>query len=67
MGIVGKTLIRNGIEKLKEYFLPRIIRGEVEFAIGYSEPGAGSDAANMQLKAVRDPERGGWVLNGQKV
>lgn len=67
MGIVGKTLIRNGSEKLKEYFLPRIIRGEVEFAIGYSEPGAGSDAANMQLKAVRDPERGGWVLNGQKV
>ncbi len=67
VGIVGKTLIRNGSEKLKEYFLPRIIRGEVEFAIGYSEPGAGSDAANMQLKAVRDPERGGWVLNGQKV
>jgi alkylation response protein AidB-like acyl-CoA dehydrogenase len=67
VGIVGKTLIRHGNEKLKREFLPRIIRGEVEFAIGYSEPGAGSDAANMQLKAVHDDERGGWVLNGQKI
>ncbi len=67
VGIVGKTIIRHGNEKLKAYFLPRIIRGEIEFAIGYSEPNAGSDAANMQLKAVHDAERGGWVLNGQKV
>jgi alkylation response protein AidB-like acyl-CoA dehydrogenase len=66
VGIVGKTIIRNGNDKLKEYFLPRIIRGEIEFAIGYSEPNAGSDAANMQLKATRDQARGGWVLNGQK-
>ena len=67
VGIVGKTLIRHGNEKLKSSFLPRIIRGEIEFAIGYSEPGAGSDAANMQLRAVRDDERGGWLLNGQKI
>ena len=67
VGIVGKTIIRHGNEQLKRFFLPRIIRGEVEFAIGYSEPGAGSDAANMQLRAVRDPARGGWVLDGQKV
>jgi hypothetical protein len=67
VGIVGKTIIRNGNDKLKAEFLPRIIRGEIEFAIGYSEPGAGSDAANMQLKASRDDARGGWVLNGQKV
>ena len=67
VGIVGKTIIRHGNEPLKRFFLPRIIRGEVEFAIGYSEPGAGSDAANMQLRAVRDPARGGWVLDGQKV
>jgi alkylation response protein AidB-like acyl-CoA dehydrogenase len=66
VGIVGKTLIRHGNETLKRFFLPRIIRGEIEFAIGYSEPQAGSDAANMQLRAVRDPERGGWVLDGQK-
>jgi len=58
VGIVGKTIIRHGNEKLKQFFLPRIIRGEVEFAIGYSEPGAGSDAANMQLEASRVEARG---------
>jgi alkylation response protein AidB-like acyl-CoA dehydrogenase len=67
VGIVGKTLIRHGNEELKRFFLPRIIAGEIEFAIGYSEPQAGSDAANMQLKARRDPARGGWVLDGQKI
>ena len=65
VGIVGKTLIRHGSEKLKQYFLPRIIRGEIEFAIGYSEPNAGSDAASMQLRAEKAP--GGWKLNGQKI
>ena len=67
VGIVGKTIIRHGNDTLKEYFLPKIIRGEVEFAIGYSEPQAGSDASAMQLKAERDEERGGWVLNGHKI
>ncbi len=67
VGIVGKTIIRHGNDELKSYFLPRIIRGEIEFAIGYSEPQAGSDAAAMQLKAIRDEERGGWVLNGHKI
>jgi alkylation response protein AidB-like acyl-CoA dehydrogenase len=65
VGIVGKTIIRHGNEKLRRDFLPRIIRGEIEFAIGYSEPQAGSDAANMQLRAVRDGA--GWRLNGQKI
>ncbi len=65
VGIVGKTLIRHGSEALKREFLPQIVRGEVEFAIGYSEPAAGSDAANMQLKAR--PAPGGWQLDGQKV
>ena len=64
VGIVGKTLIRRGSERMKREFLPQILRGEIEFAIGYSEPNAGSDAANMQLKAERAP--GGWLLNGQK-
>jgi len=66
VGIVGKTIIRHGNEKLKQYFLPRIIRGEIEFAIGYSEPQAGSDAAALALKTTRDESRGGWILNGQK-
>jgi len=67
VGIVGKTIIRHGNERLKQYFLPRIIRAEVEFAIGYSEPQAGSDASAMQLKAERDEGRSGWVLNGHKI
>jgi len=64
VGIVGKTIIRHGSERLKREFLPKILRNEVEFAVGYSEPNAGSDAASMQLKAVRDGE--GWMLNGTK-
>jgi hypothetical protein len=65
VGIIGKTLIRHGSEKLKREFLPKIIAGEIEFAVGYSEPQAGSDAANMQLRAVRDGD--GWRLDGQKI
>ncbi len=64
VGIIGKTLIRHGSEKLKAEFLPKILRNEVEFAVGYSEPNAGSDAASMQLRAVRHGD--GWMLNGQK-
>ncbi len=64
VGIIGKTLIRHGSEKLKQEFLPRILNAEIEFAVGYSEPQAGSDAANMQLKAEK--VEGGWKLNGQK-
>ena len=65
VGIIGKTLIRHGSEKLKNEFLPKIINADVEFAVGYSEPQAGSDAANMQLKAEKVD--GGWKMNGQKI
>ncbi|WP_406285422.1 acyl-CoA dehydrogenase family protein [Embleya sp. NBC_00896] len=64
VGIIGKTLLAHGSEKLKAEFLPKILNNEVEFAVGYSEPEAGSDAASMKLRAVRDGE--GWRLNGQK-
>ncbi|MGA2837186.1 MAG: acyl-CoA dehydrogenase family protein [Acidimicrobiales bacterium] len=64
VGIIGKTIINRGSEKLKAEFLPKILKNEVEFAVGYSEPNAGSDAASMQLKATRDGD--GWRLNGQK-
>ena len=70
VGIIGKTLIRHGNEKLKREFLPKILNAEVEFAVGYSEPQAGSDAANMQLRAVHathEDGRAGWVLNGAKI
>ena len=65
VGIIGKTIIAHGTEKLKREFLPKILNNEVEFAIGYSEPQAGSDAAAMALKATRDGD--GWRLNGQKI
>jgi alkylation response protein AidB-like acyl-CoA dehydrogenase len=64
VGIIGKTIISHGSQKLKDEFLPKILRNEVEFAVGYSEPNAGSDSASMQLKATRDGD--GWRLNGQK-
>jgi alkylation response protein AidB-like acyl-CoA dehydrogenase len=65
VGIIGKTLIRHGSDFLKEKFLPMVLNADVEFAVGYSEPEAGSDAANMQLRA--DKVDGGWNLNGQKM
>jgi alkylation response protein AidB-like acyl-CoA dehydrogenase len=64
VGIIGKTILAHGSEKMKKEFLPKILRNEVEFAVGYSEPDSGSDAASMKLKATRDGE--GWRLNGQK-
>ena len=69
VGIVGKTIIAHGSERLKAEFLPKILENDVEFAVGYSEPDAGSDAASMRLKAERhtaDDGTTGWLLNGQK-
>jgi alkylation response protein AidB-like acyl-CoA dehydrogenase len=68
IGIIGKTLIAHGSDRLKQEFLPKILANDVEFAVGYSEPDAGSDAASMKLKATRAERDGvsGWVLNGQK-
>jgi alkylation response protein AidB-like acyl-CoA dehydrogenase len=64
IGIIGKTILRHGSEKMQQEFLPKILRNEIDFAVGYSEPDAGSDAASMKLKATRDGD--GWRLNGQK-
>lgn len=64
VGCIGKTLIRHGSEKLKAEFLPQILNADIEFALGYTEPGSGSDLASLKLKAVRDGDD--WVLNGQK-
>jgi alkylation response protein AidB-like acyl-CoA dehydrogenase len=68
VGIIGKTLIAHGNDFLKAKFLPMILNNDVEFAVGYSEPNAGSDAASMRLKAERTERDGksGWLLNGQK-
>jgi hypothetical protein len=64
IGIIGKTILRHGSDKMQQEFLPKILRNEIDFAVGYSEPDAGSDAASMKLKATRDGD--GWRLNGQK-
>lgn len=68
VGIVGKTIIHEGSEDMKAEFLPQILRNDIEFAVGYSEPNAGSDAASMKLRAERHTKDGvdGWLLNGQK-
>jgi len=69
LNTVGPTLMHYGTEEQKQTFLPAILDGSVEFAIGYSEPEAGSDLASLRTTAVRgsdDPEAG-WVINGQKM
>ncbi len=62
---VGPTLQAYGTEKQKEMFLADIVAGEVHFAIGYSEPDAGTDLASMRTSAVRDGDH--YVVNGQKM
>ena len=65
LSTVGPTLMRFGSEEQKAEFLPKILRGELHCAIGYSEPNAGTDLASLTTKAVRDGDE--WVSNGQKV
>ncbi|MBZ5733435.1 acyl-CoA dehydrogenase [Nocardioides sp. TRM66260-LWL] len=62
---VGPTLIRYGTEKQKEMFLERILQGDVHFAIGYSEPDAGTDLASLRTTARREGDH--YVVNGQKL
>ncbi len=61
---VGPTLMTYGSDEQKASFLPRIARGEIDFALGYTEPDAGTDLASLQLRAVRDGDD--YVLNGIK-
>ena len=62
---VGPTIMALGSDEQKERFLPGILRGEIHFAIGYTEPGAGTDLAGLETRAVRDGDQ--YVINGQKV
>jgi alkylation response protein AidB-like acyl-CoA dehydrogenase len=62
---VGPAIQTFGTEDMKNELLPRILKGDVFFAIGYTEPGAGTDLASLQTKAVRDGDE--WVINGQKI
>ena len=62
---VGPTLMALGTAEQKRRILPGIVRGEVHFSIGYTEPSAGTDLASLQTRAVRDGDE--YVINGQKI
>jgi alkylation response protein AidB-like acyl-CoA dehydrogenase len=62
---VGPTLQAYGTPEQKQFFLPKILSGDVHFAIGYTEPEAGTDLAALRTSAVREGDQ--YVVNGQKV
>jgi len=63
--MIGPTLLMFGNEEQKKEHLPKICRGEIRWCQGYSEPGAGSDLAGLQTRAVLDGDH--YVINGQKI
>ena len=62
---VAPTIMRYGSEEQKQFYVPKILKGEIHFAIGYTEPDAGTDLASLTTRAVRDGDE--YVINGQKV
>jgi alkylation response protein AidB-like acyl-CoA dehydrogenase len=68
VGVAGSgapAILAAGTEEQKKYFLPRIVRGEITFALGFTEPQAGADLAGLQCRAVRDGDF--YIINGQKM
>jgi alkylation response protein AidB-like acyl-CoA dehydrogenase len=62
---VGKTIMEYGSQAQKDFFLPKILAGELHFSIGYTEPSAGTDLASLRTTAVKDGDE--WRINGQKI
>lgn len=65
LNTVGPALMKHGTQAQKDFFLPPILTGELIFAIGYTEPGAGTDLAALQTRAVIDGDE--LVINGNKI
>ncbi|MGP8006825.1 MAG: acyl-CoA dehydrogenase family protein [Acidimicrobiales bacterium] len=65
LNTVGPMLMRHGTQEQKDFFLSGILQGEINCAIGYTEPGAGTDLASLRTRAVLDGDE--WVINGNKV
>lgn len=65
LNTVGPAIMRHGTDDMKKRFLPLILSGEVHFAIGYSEPGAGTDLAALSTEAKREGDE--YVVNGTKI